>query len=94
MGLHEYEPGSRFPGVIGRTADRSEPATEVGGDYFDYLRLENGNLAVVVGDVAGHGSGRRQARRHRADRFRRRGNSLRRSRALGELRRRQRCHCT
>lgn len=36
-------------------ADRSEPATEVGGDYFDYLRLGNGHIAVVVGDVAGHG---------------------------------------
>lgn len=36
-------------------ADRSTPATEVGGDYFDYLPLPNGNLGVVFGDVAGHG---------------------------------------
>jgi len=36
-------------------ADRSEPASEVGGDYFDYLMLENGRFGVVVGDVAGHG---------------------------------------
>jgi len=36
-------------------ADRSNPATEVGGDYFDYLALPNGNLGVVFGDVAGHG---------------------------------------
>lgn len=36
-------------------ADRSNPATEVGGDYFDYLELPNGNLGVVFGDVAGHG---------------------------------------
>ena len=36
-------------------ANRSTPATEVGGDYFDYLDLPNGNLGVVFGDVAGHG---------------------------------------
>jgi serine phosphatase RsbU (regulator of sigma subunit) len=36
-------------------ADRSNPATEVGGDYFDYLDLPSGNLGVVFGDVAGHG---------------------------------------
>ena len=36
-------------------ADRSNPATEVGGDYFDYLHLPSGNLGVVFGDVAGHG---------------------------------------
>ena len=26
MALEEYKPGTRFPGVIGRTADQSEPA--------------------------------------------------------------------
>ena len=32
----------------------SQPATEVGGDYFDYF-LEGDCLAVVCADVAGHG---------------------------------------
>lgn len=36
-------------------ASVSLPATEVGGDYFDYVPLDSSRLAVVVGDVAGHG---------------------------------------
>jgi serine phosphatase RsbU (regulator of sigma subunit) len=32
----------------------SIPATEVGGDYFDYF-VEGGHITVVSGDVAGHG---------------------------------------
>jgi phosphoserine phosphatase RsbU/P len=32
----------------------SIPATEVGGDYFDYIDVD-GALAVICGDVAGHG---------------------------------------
>jgi phosphoserine phosphatase RsbU/P len=36
-------------------ADYYEPAHRVGGDYFDYIRLPNGNVAVAVGDVAGKG---------------------------------------
>jgi len=52
MDLLPQEP----PGVVGLDiADRSTPATEVGGDYFDYLDLPNGNFGVVFGDVAGHG---------------------------------------
>ncbi len=33
----------------------SEPAYEVGGDYYDFLTLKNGNTCIVVGDVSGKG---------------------------------------
>lgn len=33
----------------------SLPATEVGGDYYDYFELGPDRLAMVVGDVTGHG---------------------------------------
>lgn len=32
-----------------------EPARSVSGDYYDYLCLPNGDLAVAIGDVAGKG---------------------------------------
>ncbi|HTP12478.1 MAG TPA: SpoIIE family protein phosphatase [Bacteroidota bacterium] len=43
----------RIPGldVVGTTL----PATEVGGDYFDYLKPGNGRLGVIVADVSGKG---------------------------------------
>ena len=36
-------------------AAMSEPSTEVGGDYFDFVNLSNGRVGVVVGDVSGKG---------------------------------------
>ncbi len=36
-------------------ASLSLPATEVGGDYYDYFAIDDDRLAVVAGDVAGHG---------------------------------------
>ncbi|MBR90753.1 MAG: hypothetical protein CMO66_05735 [Verrucomicrobiales bacterium] len=43
-------PGYELAGV-------SHPAEETGGDYFDYIRMQDGSLALVVGDVTGHGIG-------------------------------------
>jgi sigma-B regulation protein RsbU (phosphoserine phosphatase) len=33
----------------------SLPASEVGGDYYDYFELGDGKIALVSADVAGHG---------------------------------------
>jgi serine phosphatase RsbU (regulator of sigma subunit) len=34
---------------------RIEPMTSVGGDFFDFIPLGNGQLGLAVGDVSGHG---------------------------------------
>jgi sigma-B regulation protein RsbU (phosphoserine phosphatase) len=36
-------------------AGKSIYCDETGGDYYDFLRISNDKLAVVVGDVSGHG---------------------------------------
>ncbi|MBF0410659.1 MAG: PP2C family protein-serine/threonine phosphatase, partial [Candidatus Riflebacteria bacterium] len=38
-----------------RVYGKSIPASEVGGDYYDYFPLADGRLLVVIGDVSGHG---------------------------------------
>lgn len=35
----------------------SHPAEAAGGDYFDYLDMQDGNWGFVVADVSGHGMG-------------------------------------
>ena len=42
-----------FPGFD--IAARCEPASEVGGDWFDYLPLGEGSLGLAIGDASGHG---------------------------------------
>jgi hypothetical protein len=31
------------------------PVDEIGGDYYDYLRMPDGRTALALGDVSGHG---------------------------------------
>lgn len=42
------------PGI--ETVGLSRPANTVGGDFYDILPLEDGRVAIAVGDVAGKGS--------------------------------------
>ncbi len=46
----------RRPQIAGyRFYDYYQPADEVGGDYFGYVLLPDGRLALTIGDVAGKG---------------------------------------
>jgi CHASE2 domain-containing sensor protein len=47
---------SRPPELEGLdVSGRNLPADEIGGDYFDWLPLDDDTLAVVVADISGHG---------------------------------------
>jgi sigma-B regulation protein RsbU (phosphoserine phosphatase) len=54
---HDMLPQS--PLRLGLTEIRgvSVPATEVGGDFYDYFQTPSGTIALVVGDVSGKGVG-------------------------------------
>ncbi|MBN1350919.1 SpoIIE family protein phosphatase [candidate division KSB1 bacterium] len=34
----------------------NEPCRQIGGDYYDFLKLKDGNVAVVIADVCGKGA--------------------------------------
>ena len=38
-------------------AGAAYPADKIGGDYFDFIPMSDGCIAIVVGDVIGHGIG-------------------------------------
>lgn len=46
------------PRLIGlEIAGAAYPAHATGGDYYDFITLADGSVAVVIGDVSGHGLG-------------------------------------
>jgi sigma-B regulation protein RsbU (phosphoserine phosphatase) len=36
-------------------AERSQPATLVGGDFYEYIQTNSGTFIVAIGDASGHG---------------------------------------
>ncbi len=46
------------PGPSGlRISGVTHPSSLTSGDYYDYIPMVDGTLAVIVGDVIGHGLG-------------------------------------
>ena len=44
-----------IPGIL--VAGWNKPADDTGGDFYDWVTLDDGRLIVVLGDVTGHGIG-------------------------------------
>ncbi len=45
-----------FPAGVGyRVSSYYQAANHIGGDYYDYIHLADGRVAIVVADVVGHG---------------------------------------
>jgi sigma-B regulation protein RsbU (phosphoserine phosphatase) len=45
-----------FPARVGcEAAARMIPATTMGGDFYDYIELPDGEIGLVIADVSGHG---------------------------------------
>jgi sigma-B regulation protein RsbU (phosphoserine phosphatase) len=46
----------RIPEIVGvDLAGMCRPASEVGGDYYDLIKMEDGHLGFAIGDVSGKG---------------------------------------
>ncbi|MEJ2634793.1 MAG: SpoIIE family protein phosphatase [Calditrichia bacterium] len=50
--IPKIDPGSAFLEI----SSYFGPAEEVGGDYYDYFSLRDGEIGIVLADVAGHGA--------------------------------------
>ncbi len=50
-------PSGVFKASWCQAAGLTVPATDVGGDYFDFITISDEQVAVVIADVAGHGIG-------------------------------------
>jgi PAS domain S-box-containing protein len=48
-----YQASASVPGY--EIAGASTPASETGGDYYDFISLPDGCVCIAVGDVSGHG---------------------------------------
>jgi serine phosphatase RsbU (regulator of sigma subunit) len=54
---HDMLPHAPFKLGLTEIKGVSVPAREVGGDFFNYFQLPNGQIALIVGDVSGKGVG-------------------------------------
>src|SRR3954463_369352 len=52
---HALMPRPPKPRGVLRVAVRYTPANELGGDVYDFYRLDNMRLGILVADVSGHG---------------------------------------
>lgn len=55
MGMLRHQVQEIVDGTGLQAAARMEPAREVGGDFYDIIRVGNDRVVVVVGDVSGKG---------------------------------------
>ncbi len=53
--LPEQPAPHRRGGSSRRATSRPPRGTAIGGDWYDAIELDDGRVAVVVGDVVGHG---------------------------------------